>query len=174
MLCRLRQFKISSAIDDGRDLPSHIRKHIDRCPRCGEFWRNTLLLKECLHDESANAPAPPSSRRASWFRPVVTSTAAAVLIGAMGAWVFLQNYQPPQPTPPASHAQAQQPADGPVVGLNPAEDAIALAQTYLTVLHDAAQRRMMNEFEGLSADLRTALVTVARNVPSVTYNNPHT
>lgn len=57
-LCKLRQFRISSALDDGRQLSASLQNHIDACPRCRGFHQQSCAIAASLVPAAApDAPA---------------------------------------------------------------------------------------------------------------------
>ena len=47
-LCPIRQFRISSALDDDRELSASLQRHVDACPRCRQFLDNSRSLGKSL------------------------------------------------------------------------------------------------------------------------------
>ncbi|NLW86054.1 MAG: hypothetical protein GXY38_04205 [Planctomycetes bacterium] len=161
MLCRIRQFQISAALDNGRDVSRSLRRHINKCDRCREFWQNILLLGAELSDQAATvAHRPAFAHRVVWplWRPALA--AAAIIIAAVALWatVFRSTGADPDGT-----------AGVPVVTAPPlrldGQETIAVAQMCFTSLEETTRRSMRSELDGLSTDLQSAAKVLAGYIP---------
>ena len=72
-LCNIRQFRISSALDDGRQLSEPLRRHIDACPRCRQFLKQSESLGIRLSDGFSNSVQSPA-----WLRTRIMAEVGAM------------------------------------------------------------------------------------------------
>ena len=59
-LCNIRQFRISSSLEDGRELSPPLQRHVDACPRCSRFLAESETLEDRLLKCSADAGESPA------------------------------------------------------------------------------------------------------------------
>ena len=100
--CRYWQWRMDRALDDGRDLPGAVQRHVGACPACRSFWdsRGVLTSRLRLGASAIQAfPAPglpaavrravrsreplkPRRRRLAmgWVIPATVAAAACVLL----------------------------------------------------------------------------------------------
>ena len=128
-LCTLRQFRISSALDDGRQLSPSLRSHIDACPSCRKFhqqscaiavdfapratdpppWLHTKIMGEIQATTQDGGGGPASLRRwlpASVGLAAIATVAALIMFNVQEAPVETEQAEvvlrPPIPPHPAS------------------------------------------------------------------------
>ncbi len=101
-LCHIRQLRISSALDDERELSTSLQRHIDACPRCGRFlaesealgdaWLSTVsgtghpqpgCIPRIMAEIHASAPGGGQERTPAWL-PV-----AAGIAGMAAFWLVM-------------------------------------------------------------------------------------
>ena len=70
MRCSWTQWRISSAIDDGRAVPARALAHGARCETCGRFLAVARVMDDVLPGTAGDGPAPASRasvlRRVAW------------------------------------------------------------------------------------------------------------
>ena len=77
-LCQIKQYRISSALDDGRALSGSLQRHVDGCPDCREFLNKSRALGNRLSPTDYEPPA--------WLRTRVMSKVLAGNPPARPAW----------------------------------------------------------------------------------------
>jgi len=109
MFCTIYQWRISSAIDEGRELWPAAAGHAAKCPPCHQFLQAARSLETSLREQAfaAAAPDPLATKRSPTYarRLVLTSglaaAAAIILVLVLGA--FTGSKDPiPQPPPAIS------------------------------------------------------------------------
>jgi len=55
-LCKLRQLRISGALDERRQLSPSLQRHVDACPRCRKFHRQSCAIAASLAPAPADSP----------------------------------------------------------------------------------------------------------------------
>lgn len=159
-LCSIRQLRISSALDDGRDLSASLRRHVEGCPRCGSFLSNSRAIGEQLGDSAPAAHAPPwmhtrimariqtadrperqNLARPAWLPAAAGVAAIAVLVG------LIATYTPDRQDPElVETTTAQIPA--PVTPLHPA--------SVPGQFEKRAKQALATEFQNLASDISGA------------------
>ncbi len=162
MFCWLRQWRISSALDDGRDIPPALRRHAEHCRPCGRFLECSRRL-ESLRPSAAAPMVRPRSRKTIRPRWVAAASAAAIA-AVMVLWLYRgwsdQTEQPP-------------PSQMPVVAEQDEPDQM---EAYLSLSRDWADRSLatlsarsteplQRELELISRDVEALAVTLAGYVP---------
>jgi len=101
MFCWLRQWRISSALDDGRDLPAGLRRHVEICDHCKSFLEGSRRLGVVLRSEASTLDEPivPVASKPTWQRWAPVAAAAAIIVVATVLWTLLGSApsQPPAP-----------------------------------------------------------------------------
>ena len=105
MLCSIYQWLVSAALDGDKPLGRLTKRHVGRCPRCGEFWRASAALDQRLRVDSC--AAVPAGRRSPGRvlplpglvgRALLAATALAAIILLA---VLLSRRGPHKPVSPA-------------------------------------------------------------------------
>ena len=148
MFCWLRQWRISSALDDGRDVPAGLRRHVMRCDRCRAFLEGSQRFGSVLRDEatSVDEPLSPTPAWRHW-----APAAAAILIAVAGLWMWLDSRAPrtsaPSSSPPLiAETSPLEKLDAP---LTIPRD---LADRSLAMIQELSGKPMRREMDGLSRD----------------------
>ena len=159
-LCNIRQLRISSALDDGRELPASLRRHVEGCPRCESFLNNSRAIGETLGNSAPTAHAPSwmhtkimaqiraadrpgrqHGARPAWLPAAAGAAAIAVIVG------LIATYTPDRPDPElVETATAQIPA--PVTPLHPA--------SVPGQFEKHAKQALAAEFHNLASDISGA------------------
>lgn len=97
MLCLLSRFRISAAIDSGKDVGPWTRRHLGRCDGCRRFHRACQTLDHALRSEAADSAfvSSPSSRPRRTLRLIRLAIAAAACIGMAASISWMS--RPEQP-----------------------------------------------------------------------------
>jgi hypothetical protein len=157
-LCHIRQFRISSALDDERQLPTSLQRHVDACPSCGSFlaqaralgdqmgaapstasppaWMHTKIMAQLR----ASVPERQARSRAPWLAAAAGIAAIAGVVGMIAINM-----------PPGTDAEfetASVQISAPVTPLHPASVPGRLEQH--------AKQALSTEFQNLAADISGA------------------
>ncbi len=157
MLCSVYQWLISAALDGDKPLGRLTTRHVERCRRCGEFWRASAAVDHRLRVEAC-AAAPVSQRSARSVLPLPHLVGRALLSGFALAAIILLAVALGPPGPKPVRVRGPEPPDPVGVVLAPVDEvqhlAAASAQAEMDHLaqdtRDAA--RMLLSYLPTSAD----------------------
>ena len=164
-LCPIRQFRISSALDDDRELSASLQRHVDACPRCRQFLDNSRSLGKSLaaptpvetppwlHTKimakvNGTFPDEMAKESRSWFPALAGAAAIAVVATLVAVNV--------DPNTPAQEEVVQ--LSAPVTPVHPA--------TVTARIEEHAKHALSKEVQDLAADL-----SGARNFLSASLRN---
>ncbi|MFT4547642.1 MAG: hypothetical protein ACI9UA_001266 [Pseudoalteromonas tetraodonis] len=165
LLCRFRQFRISSALDDGRELPEALKSHAGSCQSCQQFLTRSQALAEELRASvpmedppawlhmkimakvRSSEAAPSTSER--WI-PVVAGAAAIAIAFA----VVNMNVNPPAENTQLATVQLS----APTTPIHPA--------SVTAKIERHAKNTLNKEFQDIAAD-----ISGARNFLSASLRN---
>jgi len=158
-LCNIRQLRISSSLDDGRELSPSLQRHVDACPRCSRFLAESEALEDRLVKRSADAGGSPAwmhtrimaeihasapgggqERTPAWLPVAAGMAALAILAGLM-------TLSAPQGEPPAQETAAVQ-LSTPVPPVHPASVPARIEKH--------AKLALTTEFQNLATDISGA------------------
>lgn len=167
MFCWLKQWRISSALDDGRDLPAGLRRHVARCDHCKAFLDGSRYLEGVLRKEARTLDEPLTkvTPTPTWQRWAHAATAAAIIAAAAGMWMWFGSgaFKTPAPSPRSPHVAAQknllEELDAPF--LMPAD----LANQSLAMIQEASFESMRRELNGFSGEAVATASTLVSYFP---------
>lgn len=166
MLCWLRQYRISSAMDGGRELSPALRRHVARCARCRSFQEGASRLHAVLSSAAAASVVSPCrmTRLPAWRRWTPAAAAAAVILVAAGWWTRLPPTDGEAGTPSLNLSPAVDllPPGSPVAALDFAE---AMTRHSLAVAREASADSFRREWEGWSQDIEAVASTLTSYLP---------
>lgn len=129
MFCRLAQWRVSSALSDGRVLPASVQRHVRGCPRCTDFYSRSLLLEARLQAQQPTEALRPVRGASAWAIAGWSMAAAAVVLACLLAYGRMFVSKGPWPSP-SSPLVAQAGLEVPSALLSPvhvaAQDAIPI------------------------------------------------
>ena len=157
-LCLIRQYRISSALDEGRELSSSLKRHIGTCRRCRQFLEDSRSLDESLAAKvdfdppawlhtrvmakigTAGRPVGQERLPSRWFPALAGAAGIAIVAGIIAIGVNSED------RPPEETATAQLPAPSP-----PVHPASVTAK-----IEEHAKLALTKEAKDLAADLSGA------------------
>ena len=154
-LCKLRQFRISSALDGRRELSASLQNHVDACASCREFLTRSRSLESRLRPGSPQGDSPPwlhteimarvrasvpAEEPRSWLPAIIGASAIAVAALVITFGVNRAQDQPPE--------VAEVPLRPPVATVHP-----GLVPGHF---EKHAKQALSKEFQNLAADITGA------------------
>jgi len=164
MLCWFKQWRISSALDDGRDLPAGLRRHVGRCERCKAFLEGSRNLGIVLRHET-ETPAPPVQQvtPAPLWRRWAPAAAVIVVIVGLRVWQDSRTLPTSAPAPPPPRLAAPAiPLDEPPPPLPVPQD---WASQSLAAIQEASSEPIRRELSGLLPDAEATVSTLVSYLP---------
>jgi hypothetical protein len=162
MFCWLKQWRISSALDDRRALPASLRGHTERCDRCAAFLAGSRRLADQLRSEAATPAAEPQIIRLPLWRRAVPAVAAAAALVAIAAGISVWRGGPDTPRPdPATIAAPRRQSPG----MPDPFRAAGLANQSLAMIERSSTEPVREELQGLSKDAEAAVSTLLSYLP---------
>ena len=164
MFCWLRQWRISSALDDGRDIPAGLQRHAERCDHCKTFLEGSRRLGVALRDGAStlDVSVPQVTPRPAWQRWAPLAAAAAIIVAAIVLWMSLVS------GPPESTAHNIVKQRNPLEKLDiSSRMPIDWASDYLAEIPKAADESMYRELSGLSRDTEAAARKLVSYLPRI-------
>ena len=170
MFCWLRQWRMSSAMDDGRAISPRLAQHAARCRQCGIFLDGSRRLGEALAGDSIRARQGPWPRAA---RPMGTvarrrwlpvAAAAVVLVAVGWWWIRSRDEQSPSPQPIVQAPPSSEGDSGQVV-FAPYLYPLEWVGPSLSAMEQASVAPMEEELEDLTRRAQDAAGTLLSYVP---------
>jgi len=170
--CKIRQFRISSALDDVRPLPPSIFRHLESCECCRDFYKRSQSIGDELSAAPVSTETPPwlstrimaqvqasSQERAPALSPLVRWLPAVTGVAAIAivAMVIFASQKEP--------ASSVVDEDGGVEPPAPVEETTPGVYALTTPVHPAnvpakleehAKGALSKEAQHLASDLRGA------------------
>ena len=165
MLCRIYQWRISSAIDDGLELGPATARHAAECPRCHQFLQSARSLETAFRKQAfaAAAPEPPATNRLPTYArrlvliPGLAAAAAFILVLVLGDFT---DSRAPVPQPPTV-VSASPPGLADLAGTFGLD---LHSQTYDSLLADASNP-MRRELDNLADDAHRTTAALLTYLP---------
>ncbi len=183
MFCILHRWFISRSMDTVKPLPWVVDRHVRRCRACAHFRQQCLGMAERLNDEAclgdfsvspelheeilrrcrpvreSSGESTTPARRLHLRRSAVAWTVAAMIMLAVGVFLYSRFQTTPQTVHPINGQGAEPP-----VWLFPAESLSAVSDS-ASVVEDALRRPAENEIRLLRQDGKAAAEFILACIP---------
>ena len=163
MWCFYHRWRISSALDNGREPPASTQRHTAGCPRCAAFEALGRRMEQALPIAAGAAPQPVGEDMGgASARPRVIPLPIKLGFGALAAAAVILlalvfRGSPPERPPHRAHGNGLAAMDR--IGRP------SVAGPYLEALAEAQQEALRSEMDNLIADTTAAAETLLAYLP---------